>query len=77
MDDEKVLDSRVWPEDGEYGDIIKLLHRSGDIICTASEVTNEEAKAALFSSVKILLADCIRAIDSRAEVTPVLEEEDD
>lgn len=75
MDDEKVLDSRIWPEDGEYGDIIKLLHRSGDIICTATEVTNEEAKKALFASVKILLNDCIKAIDSRTEVEPVLEDD--
>lgn len=77
MGDDKVLDVKVWPEDGEYGDIIKLLHRSGDIICTASEVTNEQAKRALFDSVKILLADCISAIDSRVTVEPVLEEDDD
>lgn len=77
MGDEKVLDTKQWPEDGEYGDIIKLLHRVGDIICTASEVTNEEAKRSLFTSAKILLDDCGKAIDKRVGTEPVLIEEDD
>jgi hypothetical protein len=74
---EKVLDTREWPEDGEYGDIIKLLHRIGDIVCTASEVTNEDAKKTLFTSAKILLDDCGKAIDERVAIEPVLDEEDD
>lgn len=77
MEDEKVLDTREWPEDGEYGDIIKLLHRTADIVCTAAEVTNGDAKASLFTSAKILLGDCISAIDNRTDVEPVLTEEDD
>ena len=77
MEEEKVLDTKEWPEDGEYGDIIKLLHRTGDIVCTASEVTNEDAKKTLFTSAKILLEDCIKAIDTRVGVEPVLVEEDD
>jgi hypothetical protein len=77
MEDSKVLDTREWAEDGEYGDIIKLLHRVADIMCTASEITSEKAKATLFTSAKILLGDCISAIDDRAGVEPVLVEEDD
>jgi hypothetical protein len=77
MEDGKILDTREWPEDGEYGDIIKLLHKTGDIICTAAEVTNEEAKKQLFASAKILIEDCGRAIDERVGTKPVLVEEDD
>lgn len=77
MEDEKVLDTREWPEDGEYGDIIKLLHRTADIICTAAEVTNEQAKKSLFEGAKTLLADCIDAINERVSIEPVLTEEDD
>lgn len=77
MDEEKVLDMRAWPEDGEYGDIIKLLHRVGDIVCTASEVTSEDAKKKLFEGANILLDDCKNAISSRVGIEPVLVEEDD
>ena len=76
MDDEKVI-SNTWPEDGEYGDIIKLLHKTADIICTAAEVTNEDAKKSLFEGAKALISDCITAIDKRIGLEPVLVEEDD
>lgn len=77
MDDEKVLDTREWPEEGEYGDIIKLLHRVADIVCTASEVTSEDAKKKLFEGASILMDDCKEAIRTRVGIEPVLVEEDD
>lgn len=77
MGDEQVLNRGAWPEDGEYGDIIKLLHRVGDIICTAAEVTNEDAKKTLFTSATILIEDCKKAIQNRVQVEPVMTEDDD
>lgn len=77
MDDEKVINTVVWPEDGEYGDIIKLLQRTAEIVGTASQVTNEDAKKELFRSARILIDDCGKAIESRITIEPVLIEEDD
>jgi hypothetical protein len=78
MDDEKVLDRRVDAEyEGEFADIIAATHRVAEIICTASQLTNENAKKSLFAGVKEILSDCITAIDSRiAENTePVMEDD--
>lgn len=78
MDDEKVLDRRVDAEyEGEFADVITATHRVGEIICTASQVTNEDAKKSLLEGVKIILADCIKAIDERfaEDVQTVLEDE--
>ena len=77
MSDEQVIVRNEWPEDGEYGDIIKLLHRIGDTIALAAEVTNEEAKKTLFTSATILIDDCKNAIQSRVQVEPVITEDDD
>lgn len=77
MGDEQVIVRNEWPEDGEYGDIIKLLHRIGDTIALAAEVTNEEAKKTLFTSATILIDDCKNAIQSRVQVEPVITEDDD
>lgn len=73
-EDSKVLDTTTWPEDGEYGDIIRLLHKSAEIICMAAEVTDEEAKKTLFTSAKILIADCNKALDARTDTE--IEDED-
>lgn len=78
MDDEKVLDRRVDAEyNGEFSDVIAATHRVADIICTASELTSEDAKKRLLEGVKIILTDCIQAIDNRLteETEPILEDD--
>lgn len=78
MDDEQVLDRRVDAEyDGEFSDVIAATHRVADIICTASELTSEDAKKRLLEGVKIILTDCIQAIDNRLteETEPILEDD--
>lgn len=78
MDDEKVLDERMMPDiEGEFSDIIEATRRVGEIICTASRVTNETAKKDLLAGVRIILEDCIEAIDRRfqGEDEPVLEDD--
>lgn len=78
MEDEKVLDRRVEPEyEGEFADVIAATHRVADIICTASQLTSEDAKNRLLEGVKIILTDCIQAIDNRLveNPEPILEED--
>lgn len=78
MDDEKVLDRRVDAEyNGEFADVIAATHRVADIICTASQLTSEDAKNRLLEGVKIILTDCIQAIDNRLteETEPILEDD--
>ena len=78
MDDEKVLDRRVDAEyEGEFSDVIAATHRVADIICTASQLTSEDAKKRLLEGVKIILTDCIQAIDNRLteETEPILEDD--
>lgn len=78
MDDEKVLDRRVDAEyEGEFADVIAATHRVGEIICTASQLTNEDAKKDLLEGVKKILTACIEAIDARfaEDDTPILEDE--
>lgn len=78
MDDEQVLDRRVDAEyDGEFSDVIAATHRVADIICTASQLTSEDAKNRLLEGVKIILTDCIQAIDNRLteETEPILEDD--
>ena len=77
MGEEKVITDEFEYE-GMYADIISALDRSRDIVSTASKITDEAAKTALFSGVKIILAICITAIEDRekANSTPVVEEDD-
>lgn len=80
MGDEKVLDRHDDPVfDGMFADVIGAIDRTRDIICTASQITDEKAKRALFDGAKIILENCIAAIDDRAKQddTPVIEELDD
>lgn len=76
-DREKVM-SDEFELDGMFGDIISALDRTRDIVCTASKITDEAAKKALFAGAKIILANCIDAIDGRetADDEPVMEEDD-
>ena len=76
MDDEKVMDTQEWPEDGEYADVIACLHKIAEIICMASQVTDEFAKKSLFQSAEILITNCKDALATRTEIEPVIEEED-
>lgn len=77
MGDEKVIKDEFEYE-GMFGDIISALDRSRDIVSTASKITDEAAKTALLSGVKIILANCISAIEDRekADEPPVVEEDD-
>jgi hypothetical protein len=78
MDDEKVLDRRVDAEyEGEFADVIAATYRVADIICTASQLTSEDAKNRLLEGVKIILTDCIQAIDNRLteDTEPILEDD--
>lgn len=78
MDEEKILDRRVDAEyEGEFADVIAATHRVADIICTASQLTSEDAKNRLLEGVKIILTDCIQAIDNRLteDAEPILEDE--
>lgn len=77
MGEEKVIKDE-YEFEGMYADIISALDRSRDIVSTASKITDEAAKTALFSGVKIILANCITAIEDRekANSTPVVEEDD-
>lgn len=77
MGDEKVIKDEFEYE-GMFGDIISALDRSRDIVSTASKITDEKAKTALFQGVKIILANCISAIEDRekADEQPVVEEDD-
>lgn len=76
--DEKVMNDE-FPLEGMYGDIIDALDRSRDVVCTAAKITDEDAKTALFAGVKIILANCIKAIEDRekAKTDPVITDEDD
>lgn len=75
--EEKVMTDE-YEYEGMFGDIISALDRSRDIVCTASKITDEAAKKALFAGVKIILANCIDAIDGRetADDEPVMEDDD-
>ena len=77
-ENEKVM-TDDFPYEGMFGDIIDALDRSRDIVCTASKITDEDAKTALFAGVKIILANCISAIEDRekANAEPVVETDDD
>ncbi len=68
-----VVDTKIWPEDGEFGDIIKGLHKTGDIICMAAEVTDPEAKRSLLSAAKKIIGNCYDALEVRADI---VEDED-
>ena len=76
--DEKIVNNE-YPCDGMYGDIIDALDRSRDVVCTAAKITDESAKTALFAGVKIILANCISAIEDREKANnePIITEEDD
>lgn len=78
MDEEKVLDRRLDAEyEGEFSDVIAATHRVADIICTASQLTSKEAKDKLLEGVKIVLTECIQAIDTRlSEGTETILEDD-
>ena len=81
MDEEKVIEHK-W-EDGALADICEALRRSEDIVRTADEVTDDNAKFKLLEGVNIILDNCINAIKERAKNgeiltnTPVIEEQDD
>lgn len=84
MDEEKVIE-RKW-EDGALCDIYDALRRAGEIVQTADEVTDENAKIKLLEGVNIILDNCIEQIKKRANsgvLTPnevvkeVVEEYDD
>lgn len=77
MGEEKVIKDEFEYE-GMFADIISALDRSRDIVSTASKITDEAAKTALFSGVKIILANCIQAIEDRenANDSPVIDDED-
>lgn len=77
-ENEQVLNEE-FPIEGMFGDIIDALDRSRDIVCTASKVTDENAKTALFAGVKIILANCISAIEDREKTNaePVVSDDDD
>lgn len=63
--------------EGMYADVIGALDRSRDIVCTASKITDKAAEKALFEGVKIILKNCITAIEDRekADGEPVLEDD--
>ncbi len=79
--EEKVLEHK-W-EDGALCDICEALRRSEDIVRTADEVTDDNAKLKLLEGVNIILDNCINAIKERAKNgeiltnEPVIEEYDD
>lgn len=78
MDEEKVIERNIEPEyDGEFADVIAATRRVAEIICTASQLTNENAKRDLFAGVKEILTDCIAAIDKRIteDEEPILEDD--
>lgn len=77
MGEEKVIKDE-YEFEGMYADIISALDRSRDIVSTASKITDETAKTALFSGVKIILANCITAIEDRekANDVQVIDEDD-
>ena len=67
MEDEKIM-TKEYEYEGMFADVIGALDSARDIVCTASKLTDEAAKNALFQGVKITLANCISAIDDRAKV---------
>ena len=75
-DSEKVLKDE-YEFEGMFADIISALDSSRAIVCTASKLTDEKAKKALFEGVKITLANCISAIESRekGDEEPVIEDD--
>lgn len=78
MDEEKVLNNDEFTGfAGEFSDVVEAVDRVREIICTASKITSEDAKKSLLDGVKIILADCIDAIESRTQTEePVIEEDD-
>lgn len=73
--EEKVMKDEFEYE-GMFADIITAIDRSRDIVCTASKITDEAAKKALFEGVKIILENCIEAINSRENAdSPILEDD--
>ena len=76
MGDEKVI-SNEFEYEGMFADVIGALDRSRDIVCTASKITDKAAEKALFSGVKIILANCIKAIEDRetADDQPIVEDD--
>jgi molecular chaperone GrpE (heat shock protein) len=75
-DNEKVLKDE-YEFEGMFADIISALDSSRSIVCTASKLTDEKAKKALFEGVKITLANCISAIEDRekGDSEPVIEDD--
>lgn len=63
-DNEKILNEKFEFE-GIFADVIEALDRSRDIVCTASKITDKTAEKALFEGVKIILKNCISAIENR------------
>ena len=84
MDEEKVIE-RKW-EDGALCDICDALRRAGEIVQTADDIADENAKIKLLEGVNIILDNCIEQIKKRANsgvlspnevVNEVVEEYDD
>ena len=75
-DSEKVI-SEEYEYEGMFADVIGALDRTRDIVCTASKVNDKAAEKALFEGAKIILENCIKAIDEResADDEPIIEED--
>lgn len=77
MDDKVVATESFEPIGGEFSDIVEAICRTREIIETASKLTDEKAKQLLLDGVKIILGQCIDAIDSRSQTDDAVIEEDD
>ena len=79
--EDKVIE-RKW-EDGALADISDALGRSMDIVRTADELTDENAKLKLLEGVNLILGNCIEQIQKRANNgaltpnDPVIDDYDD
>ena len=62
---------------GEFGDVIEAICRVREIIGTASKLTDETAKQSLLDGAKIVLGQCIEAIDTRKPEPTVIEDDND
>lgn len=78
LDSENQVITKEYEFEGMFADVIGALDRSRDIVCTASKVTDKAAEKALFEGVKIILANCIKAIEDResADDEPIIDEDD-
>lgn len=63
MDEVKVLEHK-W-EDGALCDICDALDRAENVVRTADDITDENAKFKLLEGANIILADCIDAVKKR------------